>query len=306
MKVLVTGWTGFLGKHLCHALGEREDFVVGLQRDNLWLSSDMREPDVIISGSFEQVERAIAEYEIDAVVHLAAQTQVSTAVADPIGTFETNARGTWQVLEACRRQKVKRVIVASSDKAYGSWVMPYSESQPLVANGIYATSKLITDSLAQAYLNEYKLSVAITRCGNLYGPGHTNWSTLIPGAIKSAIKGERFKLRSSGGPRRDFLYVEDAVDGYVKLLDSGETGPFNFGTGTGVRVSEVVGEIYHLIGKRDLKPILGNDEGAVEIIDQIVDASKARERLGWQPATNLYDGLRKTIEWYEDYLREEL
>jgi len=252
---------------------------------------------VTIRGSFEQVERVIAEYEINTVVHLAAQTQVSTAVADPIGTFEANVQGTWRVLEACRRQKVKRVIVASSDKAYGDWIVPYTEAQPVLAGGIYATSKAAADMITQSYMREYGMSIAITRCGNLYGPGHTNWSTLIPGTIRSVLKGERPVLRSDGGPRRDFLFVEDVVDGYVKLIDSDARGPFNFGTGTG---STVIAVVEHILKITDsiLRPEVRVTETAMEIKDQIVDVSKAERVLGWKPKHTLVEGLSKTIAWY--------
>ncbi len=313
-RVLVTGANGFLGRHLCGALAVRKDFVVVLVRDWLYPFSGSQPslPDAKVFGSFDQIERAIAEYHVDTVVHLAAQTEVGVAVADPVGTFEANARGTWQVLEACRRQKVRRVVVASSDKAYGDWIVPYTEAQPLVPHGIYATSKAVGDMIAQAYMREYNgMSIAITRCGNLYGPGHVNWSTLIPGTIRSVLKGERPVLRSDGGLKRDFLFVEDAVDGYLRLIDEFTPsiekikGPFNFGTGIGSTVMEVVEQILKLM-KSELRPDVRVFEAtAMEIKDQIVNASKAERVLMWKPKHTLAEGLEKTIVWYRSYLGDD-
>jgi len=250
-----------------------------------------------VHGGFEQVERAIAEYEIDTVVHLAAQTQVSTAVRDPRGTWNANVFGTVQVLEACRQLGVKRIIVASSDKVYGDGVVPYVEPQPIEVGGIYATSKACADLIAQSYAREFRMPIAITRCGNLFGPEHTNWSTLIPGTIRSLLRGERPRLRSTGGPKRDFLYVEDAVAGYLRLLDGGKTGPFNFGTGRGRSALEVVREILKQMGST-LDPIIDGASKAVEIEEQVLDCSKAANFLDWRPRHTFEEGLAKTIEWY--------
>ena len=301
MRALVTGASGFLGRHLCRALTAREDFVVALVRDAMGVAP-LYNCCVTVWGGFDQVERTIAEYEIDTVFHLAAQTQVSTAVADPVGTFEANVRGTYQVLDACRRQKVKRVIVASSDKAYGTGPSPYVETQPLSSHGIYATSKLCSELIAQAYSREYDMSIAVTRCGNLYGSGHLNWSTLIPGTIRSVLRNERPRLRSNGGPKRDYLYIADAVDGYLKLADSPHRGAFNFGTGRGSSVQGVVSLITHLMGS-SLEPIISAEAegigiGGVEIEEQVLNCDKARDALGWVPVHTLEEGLRETIDWY--------
>ncbi len=320
-RVLVTGASGFLGRHVVRALAARGDYVVCLVRD--LMTPALQCPNVTVRGSFEEVERTIAEYEIDVVVHLAAQVQVSVAAAHPTGTLETNIRGTWRVLEACRRQTVKKVVVASSDKAYGDWITPYSEAQPLVPHGIYATSKACEDMLAQAYLSEYKMPIAITRSSNLYGPEHTNWTTLIPGTIRSFLKRQEPRFRSDGGPKRDFLYVGDVVDGYLKLVDSEATGPFNFGTGKGTTVLETASTIARLMGckldwKFEVEAVLQDrmvalvtgppaegariGAGGVEIKDQVVDASKAARELGWKATHTLEQGLQKTIDWYRLHL----
>lgn len=324
-RILITGASGFLGRHLTNRLRrDPQNFVVWLNRDLVGeIPFDTTFPSAVVHGSFEQIERAVSEYEIDTVVHLAAQTQVSVAAKDPVGSLEANVRGTWTVLEACRRQKVRRVIVASSDKAYGRGEVPYKEGQGLRAHGIYAASKACADMVAEAYWQEYRLPVAITRCGNLYGPGHVNWSTLIPGTIRSALKGERPVLRSNGSPKRDFLFVEDAVDAYLHLISCTreENGPFNIGTGVGSTVREVVDEVLRACGREDLKPrnqemdILFElfrasqpkpGEGGVEIADQILDSSRAKLTMEWQPKHTLAEGLAKTVPWYRGYLGKEI
>lgn len=303
MRALVTGASGFLGRHLVSALRANGSFVVGLIRDADSAELTNTHPNAAVYGCFDQVERTLAEYEVDTVFHLAAQTQVSTAVAHPMGTMEANIQGTWTVLEACRRQGIPRVIIASSDKVYGDGETPYTEKQALLPHGIYATSKACADLLAQSYAMEFGMSVAVTRCGNLYGPGHTNWSTLIPGTIRSVLRGESPRLRSTGGPRRDFLYVADAVEGYLKLAASSEVGPFNFGTQHGLSVMHIVSEILTLM-KSDLKPIIEPSTEAIEIKEQVLICSRAKSTLDWKPAFSLTDGLAKTIEWYREHLKE--
>lgn len=294
MRILVTGATGFLGRHLVKALRDRNDVVVSLVRDRF----EGQSSDIDVFEPLSAIERVIAEHDINTVIHLAAQTQVSTAVADPISSWETNTRGTWQVLDACRRQKVTRTIVASSDKVYGDGASPYTEGQPLQSNGIYATSKLCEDLIAQAYVREYGMSIAITRCGNLYGPGHTNWSTLIPGTIRSLLRGEAPVLRSNGGPKRDYLYVEDAVDGYLKLIDSQATGAFNFGTGVGTRAIDVV-KMLLSITKTNFDPIIQLTT-EVEIEEQVLCCDRARDFLQWTPEYTLKEGLVETVEWHRE------
>jgi len=273
--------------------------------------------DAMVHGGLTETERVIAEYECDTVVHLAAQTQVSTAVADPLGTLDANVRGTYQVLDACRKQKVKRVVVASSDKSYGDGLTPYQEAQSLRPHGIYATSKACADMLAQAYALEYGIDIAITRCGNLYGGGHTNWSTLIPGTIRSVLRGEQPRLRSSGNSVRDFLYIEDAVNGYLALIDSDRVGAFNFSGAVppeeeggkwtwaeATRVIDVVNAIVRLTGST-LEPLIsvadGPGAGGAEIDCQRLDCSRAEAELDWLPKHTMEEGLTKTIGWYRKY-----
>lgn len=308
MRALVTGASGFLGRHLVAALVTRGDYVVGLVRDVL--TRDLVPevwPQAIVRGGFDQVERAIAEYEVDTVFHLAAQTQVSTAVRDPVGTLEANVRGTWHVLEACRRQGAT-VLVASSDKAYGNGPVPYREQQPLRSCGVYATSKTCADLVAQAYVEDLGADAYVVRCGNLYGPGHVNYSTLIPGTIRSLLLGERPRLRSTGSPRRDFLYVEDAVSGYLALADVRPlvgNRAFNFGTGSSLSVREVVKKVSRAVGAQVEPEHVESAVRAAEIDEQTLDVSKAREYLGWRPEHDLEAGLAKTVPWYRERLLGE-
>lgn len=310
MSVLVTGSAGFLGQHIVRALLDRGDYVVGLVRDHVCARDHFPPEDrrVVVHGDLSSdrfLERVLAEHEVDSVIHLAAQAQVSVAKADPIGTWKSNVCGTWNILEACRRQAVRRVVVASSDKSYADGPAPYVETQPVAANGVYATSKAMADLCAQAYGLEYGLPVQIVRCGNLYGPGHRNFSTIIPNAIRSALTGVPLVLRSDGTPRRDFLFVLDAVEGYLRVLDHPrcDAGPaeiWNFGTGKTTSVRDVVESVGAVVGRRidvEYRPL-----GAMEIRAQWLDASKAKSLLGWSPEHNFAAGLTKTVPWYKELL----
>lgn len=304
MRILVTGATGFLGTQLLRALGGVP--VVALTRDQLtFIAAGFKcmtiPPATLVYGDLSDVgrlERILAEYQIDAVIHLGAQTEIGTAMRDPLGTWETNVRGTWNVLEACRRQKVARVIVSASDKSYGRTPPPYKEGDPLTPDRPYETSKACADLIARTYASSYGMSVAVTRCTNLYGPECMTISTLIPNTIRRVLRGERPIIRNGGAMRRDWLYIEDAVDGYLRLLKSDFVGAINFGTGYAVTVKETVATILSLM-ESDLEPIDEVDKHG-EIVDQWTDASLARKVLGWEPGHSLRDGLKKTIPWYRD------
>jgi CDP-glucose 4,6-dehydratase len=246
------------------------------------------------------LERILSEHRIDTVFHLAAQTEVGVGSADPIGTFDANIRGTWNILEACRRQKVSRIVIASSDKAYGRSLPPYREDMPLLPDRPYETSKACVDLLAKTYADTYQMSVATTRCVNLYGPGCMSLSTLIPNTIRRVFSGMRPIMRNGGTMRRDWLYISDAVDAYIKLAESKYIGPINFGSGVGVPVKDVISTILTLMGST-LEPIDEQDKHG-EIVDQWADASLAKKILDWTPAHTLSDGLKKTVDWYTSYL----
>ena len=313
--VLVTGCTGVLGAWLTLALTERGADVVGLVRD--WVPQSQ----LVLSGTYERVkivrgdvadyallERTLAEYEIETVFHLAAQTIVTIANRNPLSTFETNIKGTWLLLEAARRgDTVRRMVIASSDKAYGSHAqLPYTEDAPLLACHPYDASKACAEMLARTYAATYNLPVAITRCANLYGGGDLNWNRIVPGTMRSLIYGERPVIRSDGSLVRDYLYVQDAVMGYLKLaraLDDpafkGEA--FNFGMDNPQSVLEIVQAIIDISDHPDLAPIVLG-QAPNEIQAQYLSSAKAARRLDWAPAHTLAEALRQTMAWYMAFL----
>jgi CDP-glucose 4,6-dehydratase len=261
---------------------------------------------------YQTVLRALNEYEIDTVFHLGAQTIVGTASRSALSTFESNVKGTWTLLEACKAlpSLVQRVIVASSDKAYGAHeVLPYTEDTPLQGRFPYDVSKSCADLISLSYTHTYDVPVAVTRCGNLYGGGDLNFNRLIPGTIRSALRGESPIIRSDGTFVRDYFYVRDAVDAYMalaeRLPEPGLTGEaFNFGTETPLSVLEIVDVLLKLMG-RDLEPTILN-EATREIREQYLDCAKAKRLLGWEARHTLEDGLRETIAWYEEWLGDAL
>jgi CDP-glucose 4,6-dehydratase len=310
-NVFITGCTGLLGSHLTEMLVERKANVVGLVRDlvprsNL-LQTGVYDEINIVRGCVEDfftVERALNEYEIDAVFHLAAQTIVGIANRNPLSTFESNIKGTWCVLEACRRvPTVKRIVIASSDKAYGEQEkLPYEEAAALRGSHPYDVTKSCADLIAYAYYNTYKLPVCITRCGNFYGPGDLNFNRIVPGTIRSILNDERPVIRSDGTFIRDYFYVKDAALAYIHLAEKMEAPKihgeaFNFSNELQISVLELTEKILKLMGRTDLKPVILN-QAEHEIKHQYLSARKAREMLGWRPKYNLDEALRETVEWY--------
>jgi CDP-glucose 4,6-dehydratase len=312
--VLVTGAYGLLGSWLVKELLERGARVCVVRRDQPARSALVTmglEDDVdVVDGDVrdeELVTRTLAEYDIGGVFHLAAQTIVPTANHSPISTFETNIRGTWTVLEASRLHGVERVIVASSDKAYGRHAeLPYREDFALQARYPYDVSKAATDLLARSYWHTWQVPVAVTRFANLYGGGDANPSRLVPEAITAALNGRPPVVRSDGSPERDFLYVEDAVDAYLAIwgaLGDGKAAgeAFNAGGGRPRRVGEVVELICRLAGT-DVEPdIRGQGTPSGEIDRQWVDFTKLTDQTGWMPRVDLEEGLGRAIEWYRGH-----
>lgn len=314
-NVLVTGCTGLLGSWLTEELINLKVNVTGVVRDHVPRSRIYREGLIdkinVIYGSLEDyhmIERALNEYEIEIVFHIAAQTIVPIANKNPLSTFESNIKGTWVLLEACRRnERVKKIIVASSDKAYGEHkILPYTEEMPLMGRNPYDVSKSCVDLIAQMYFHHYRLSVCITRCGNLFGGGDLNFNRITPGTIRSVFYNESPIIRSDGSYIRDYFYVKDAVKAYIflaeKMDDSSIVGQaFNFGNDTPMTVLEITNEILSLMNRLDLEPIILN-QAKGEILRQYLSSKKAREMLQWKPTFSLRKGLLETIEWYKDYL----
>lgn len=315
-NVFVTGATGLLGSALTAELLARGASPVCLVRD--WVpdseaaTSGTLAKCRLVRGELEDYElvlRALNEYEIDTVFHLGAQTIVGTASRSALSTFESNIRGTWILLEAARQlmPRIERVIVASSDKAYGAHPeLPYREDTPLIGRFPYDVSKSCADLIAQAYFHSFRLPVAVTRCGNLYGGGDLNFNRLIPGTIRSALRDESPIIRSDGTFIRDYFFVADAVDAYLQLAErvpgEGFTGEaFNFGTETPLSVTDVANRILAAMGKSHL-PLIILSQATSEIPRQYLDCTKARTLMNWRPRHDFESSLAATIEWYRRWL----
>lgn len=315
-NVFVTGASGLLGSWMVEELLARGANVTCLVRDwvpySRLISSQLINKTNVVQGRLEDYEllvRALNEYEIDTVFHLAAQTIVGTASRSALSTFESNVRGTWNLLEACRvnHKLIERILVASSDKAYGSHEnLPYTEDMALQGRFPYDVSKSCADLIAQSYYHSYGMPIAITRCVNLFGGGDLSFNRLVPGTILSALRDERPVIRSDGKFVRDYFYVLNAVDGYLKLAermpDEAINGAaFNFGYGEPLTVIELVDEILEVMNKTSLEPIILN-QASNEIVNQYLDCSKAQNLLGWKPEYDRREGLRQTVDWYRQYL----
>jgi CDP-glucose 4,6-dehydratase len=311
----VTGATGLIGGWLVRRLLAAGADVVCLVRDwvpqSVLISEGLVNRIKVVRGDVcdqSLLERTLGEYEIDTVIHLAAQTIVGIANRNPVSTFETNIGGTWALLEAARRSPlVKQIVVASSDKAYGDHeVLPYDERAPLAGRHPYDVSKSCADLIAQAYAESYDLPVAVTRCGNFYGGGDLNWNRIVPGTIRSVWRGQRPIIRSDGQFIRDYFYAEDGAAANMTLAEQLAVRPelrgaaFNFSNEIQVTVLELVARILALMNSA-LEPEVRN-EAVNEIRHQYLSAAKARQLLDWQPLFTLDEGLARTIDWYKDFL----
>ena len=316
--VLVTGGTGLLGSWLVQRLAGTGADITCLVRD--WVPQS----ELVKSGLFSEVkvvrgdirdiqvlDRILSEYEIDTVFHLAAQTIVTIANRNPLLTLESNIAGTWNLLEACRRNtKVKQIVVASSDKAYGDQKdLPYDENTPLQGQHPYDVSKSCADLISHMYAKSFEIPVCVTRCGNFYGGGDLNWNRIIPGTVRSVLRGQAPIIRSDGKFIRDYFYVEDGANAYMVLAQQMAGKPelkgeaFNFSNELQVSVLDLVEKILKLM-KSDLQPLVLN-EASNEIRHQYLSAAKARKKLDWKPLFTLEEGLDKTIEWYQEFFRTQ-
>lgn len=308
-KVLITGYEGFLGSNLTKTLLSCGARIWGLDikthRKETILSERELSKISVIKGSVENfalVSKIVKENKIGFIFHLAASAIVGDCLENPIRAFSTNIKGTWNILEVCRNNKhIEAVIIASSDKAYGSAKkLPYSEDTPLTGEHPYDVSKSCADLIAYAYYHTYGVPVAVTRCGNIFGPGDFNFSRIVPEAIRCALSGEELIIRSDGKFTRDYVYVDDIVNGYIMLTEqlkkkklAGEA--FNFSDENPMFVIDLVENIYELVGKKPKYKIL--NEAKYEIKNQYLDSTKARKILGWKPEWTLKEELEETIDW---------
>ena len=315
-SVLVTGAAGFLGPWLCEALLQQGARVIALVRDEAgesrlqplrrqltWIHAHLED--------FQELRRLLHRHEIKSVFHVGAQALVGVAYQDPFSTFESNIRGTYNLLEACRLARVEQVVMASSDKAYGQAEGLYDESSRLDGIFPYDVSKSCADLLARSYFKTYGLPVTVTRCGNFFGGGDLHWSRLVPGTVRWALNGQAPIIRSDGLYVRDYLYIEDAAAAYLHLAQAQLHDPslageaFNFSFEQPHTVLELTRKILALMGRSELEPqVLDLPESRFEIRSQMLNAEKARTRLGWSPRFGLEEGLKRTIGWYTDYLKK--
>jgi len=315
--IFITGGNGFLGSHLVkRALAYKAKVIVLIKEDirfSLFKIEGLGSKCKIYKGDLSNsklINSIFKNNKIDVCFHLAAQTIVGIANNSPAATLKTNIGGTWNMLEAARAFGVKAMVVASSDKAYGEHKkLPYKEEASLIAAHPYDASKSCADILSRAYAFTYKLPIAVTRCANIYGPGDSNFSRIVPDTCRALIAGKNPVIRSDGTPLRDYVFVEDIVDVYFILAKSllakkiafGEA--FNFGVNKPISVIEIARKIIKISGNPNLTPrVLGKGKMKGEIDRQYLSSIKARRVLGWQPKYSLQQGLAITYKWYQEHL----
>lgn len=317
-RVLVTGATGLLGPTLIETLLAQKAEIVALVREtvpsSLFYSNHLFTRCTTEQGDlldYDQIERIINEQEIEVVFHLGAQAIVSIANRSPRSTFKSNIEGTWNLLEACRHSPwVKKIIIASSDKAYGHQEqLPYTEETPLQGRYPYDVSKSCADLIAQSYYHTYRLPLCITRCGNFFGPGDLHFNRIIPGTLQSLYSGKRPIIRTNGTLIRDYIYVKDVAQGYIMLAEKMDDPSlhghsFNLSTDKPYTVLEIVQEIIDIVAPGNYTPLVLN-QITCEIPAQHLSSEKARTILGWQPHYGLHKGLEETAAWYQAFFAQE-
>jgi CDP-glucose 4,6-dehydratase len=313
-KVLITGYEGFLGSNLTLKMIELGAKVTGIDRKTRRKETILTKADYkcfksvkLDVSDYAGLNKAIKQIRPEVVFHLAAEAIVGICNFHPVQTFKANIEGTWNLLELCNQNRsfVKAVVVASSDKAYGSHkILPYTEEAPLSGNYPYDVSKSCADLISYMYHNTYKLPVVVTRCGNIFGPGDFNFSRIVPSTIKSALSGRTFFIRSDGKFTRDYVFVDDIVNGYIMLAEQLERkklsgNAFNFSNETPMTVIDLVKKTYRLAGQPANFKVL--NKAKYEIKHQYLSSKKARKTLGWKPEFSLDEALAETIKWYRDY-----
>ncbi len=312
-RVLVTGGAGLVGSHIVEDLLGKGALVVVLDKEidprSYFATNGLDKLAVQAIGNLKDYDRVfdvVSKYEVEYIFHMGAQAIVPTSFINPLETFESNAMGTVNVLEAARHvHSVKGIVVASSDKAYGhSDKLPYTEDTPLRGRSPYDASKSCTDIIAQSYAASYGLPVTIARFGNIYGPGDLNFNRIIPGAIKAGLLGETLEIRSDGKLVREYLYVKDAVDGYLTLcqnIEKSKGEAFNLSSGLKLSVLEVIDKVSQTMGKKVGYSVLNKAKG--EIPEQCLSTKKVEQFFGWKTKWPIERGLKETVEWYKGILR---
>lgn len=311
-SVLITGATGMLGSEVTNQLLSSGANVTVIVRDRvhnsrLYLEGLHKKINIAFGDitDLEFVERVIGEYEVETVFHLAAQTQVKVGNASPISTFNSNIRGTWNVLEAVRlhRQRIRSLVVASSDKAYGDQkILPYNEETPLQGRHPYDVSKSCADLISQSYWHSFGLPISVTRCGNLFGPGDLNFNRIIPGTILSLMKNQAPIIRSDGSYIRNYFYIKDAATAYLSISENADKTSeqaFNVGSEERFSVLDLVKIIIEIVGT-NIEPIIKN-EASNEIKEQYLSIDKVKSVLGWRPKYSIREALKETFDWYKKY-----
>jgi len=313
MNCLITGGTGFLGSHITKRIIDSVESItivttsirqqttlkaLGVDVDKINLvKGDVRD--------FDFIRLLFNEYEFDTVFHLAALSEVKKCQPDPKLVFDINVGGTVNVLEACRMYgKVKAVIVSSSDKAYGSGEVPYVEGQPLNGGGTYEVSKSATDLIARSFYSNYDVPIVVTRCSNLYGGGDMNFSRVIPNNIRKILNDERPMVwKGSEESTREFLYIDDAVDAYLSLvenIDKTKGEAYNIGSGEVCDIEELLDTLLDSMESNlEIKYV---EKDFPEISHQYLDSTKIIQTTGWKPSTSLFSGLTKSIQSYKEIL----
>lgn len=307
-KILITGGAGFIGSWLTKALMDlgSEVVVFDLKKSSPIIDGFTQKP-VLIQGdlrNFNLLQKAVEDYDIELIFHLAAQPIVETAYLDPKETLENNIMGTVSVLESVRKTpKVKKVIITSSDKSYGRALeLPYKENHPLRGDHPYDVSKSSGDLIANAYFKTYNLPIVISRFSNVFGPGDLNFSRVMPGIFEAIIKNKKFLTRSDGKMIRQYTYIEDIIRGYLKLMKesdnslSGEV--FNFGSQNIFSVDDVIKKIEKILNVKIDYETLNTAKN--EIPEQYLNWSKVQKVLGWEPQVSFEEGIKKSFNWYRD------
>lgn len=307
-NIFVTGGTGLVGSHLVEKLLTLKPAKIvcldrSLDHDSYFSRQGLDKKVTLAYGDLKDKERIfdiVTKYEIDYIFHVAAQPIVPMALINPYETFVSNIMGTIHVLEAARLSPyTKAVIVASSDKAYGKHCDHAVEENPLHGDHPYDVSKSCADLIAQTYFKTYGVPVAISRFGNIYGPGDLNMNRIIPGMIESIIKNEKLEIRSDGTFKRDYVYVKDVVDGYICLaenIDKAKGEAFNFSSGFNFSVLDLIEKVGKILGKTVKYQIVNNQKN--EIPSQSLNYEKAMKVLGWKSQYSFEEGINETYDWY--------